>query len=317
MADVRVILRLLNGNSIEAKKIKSFELDRDMDAPCDALRLTFISEKSLDEIVSAQVSIDGKKVFFGYVDTQREELTQNGRISFIYARSSSCILTDIEARPTALYYPSAKALFKLYIEKYGFTFDIDDVFGQGPYIVSKGTSLFGLLNKFMFSTTGRNIYVTPDNEIKLFESENDLVLPGNSCYEKKTINRGNAIAYINYKVASADEYNRYYEDKTISGKGITHLVVKNFSSVPSWQVQKTLSEIMEKANRNYITYEIRFNQFISAELCDRVCLRMKTGEIPQGAHVSGITYIFNENGVQTRLKLLKENHSEGINYVDK
>lgn len=317
MADVRVILYSQQGECLEVSNIKSIELDRDADAPCDGLRLTFYNDKPLGETVSAEVYMDSKKLFFGYVDIQREELMTQGRTSFIYARSSACILTDIEARPTTLYYPSAKAIYKLYIEKYGFSFDIDDVYGKGQYTVSKGTSLFGVLNNFIFSVTGKNIYVSPDNEIKLFDRGEDLYLSGNPFYEKKTINRGNALAYINYKVASADEYNRYYEDRKMSDKGINHLVVKNFSNIPSWQIEKKLSEIMQKANSDYMTYEVRYYDFIYANLFDIAHFRLALDGIYAGADVVAVTYVFNDNGVQTRLRLKINNDSEEINYVDK
>lgn len=316
MVDVKVMLHFLSGERAELKNIRSVELNRESDAACDGLRIYFFSKNMYDEIVDIEVYIDDKKVFFGYVDTQREEINRQGGISFIYARSSACVLTDIEAKPTVLNYPSARFIFDYYIKKYGFTLGMNDLYGDGRYTVSKGTSLFGVLNDFVFSVSGKHIYITPDNEIRLLEEGKNRYITDSPFYEKRIINRGDALAYINYKVSSGANYNRCHKEENISVKGITRSVVKNLSGIEQWQREKVLFDVMKKANKNYLTYELRFYDYLPLNLYDKVYFRFNFDFMINAALVSGITYVVNENGIQTRIKLEVPIESRETDYVD-
>lgn len=316
MADVRFFAFTVNDEKLEIKGVKSFELSRESDAPCDGLRLWFTCDKALDEIYRLEMEINGRLVFNGCCDTQRETLGASGYNCFVYARSSACVLTDSEAKPDSFFSPSARAIFEKYVKDSGFSYDMPETVYSGQYMIAKGTSLFGALDGFVFAVTGKHIYVTPFNEIKLLESERTVCLNSKIISEKRVINRGDLLCGVDYKLSSEENYAHHRVSELMKRKKVAARVMKNLSSLTPIQREQLLSSIMAQANDEYVSYEVDVCGLFSAELCDRIEYSSLAFDDLGELKLSGITYLYDSNGFHTRLKLIKIADLEELSYVD-
>lgn len=315
MADLVFTLFDLDGRVFQVNNLISYELCQDADAPCDSLSLRFLCKCALPEILSVEAKADGKRVFFGYVDTQREEKNNNGFVCFIYARSSACLLTDSEAKPKTYYSASTGGLWKANCENLGFEYALGDIYCDYPYQVSKGTSVFGALQKFVYGVTGKSIRVSPDNVVEVMKTKNRRSNMKNILSIKRIINRANALAEIRYKLNSEQDYIYRRESEFIKGRRITASVMKNLSSVEDWQRDRLLSSMMADANSEYYTYEISMLGYNQVELMDEVEIQDEHfGEV-YGVAFS-IVHSLDENGEKTFVKIKKQLDLEERTYVD-
>lgn len=315
MADLVFTLCDLNDTKVQVANLISYELCQDTDAPCDSLSLRFLCKCALPEILSVEAKADGKRVFFGYVDTQREEKNKNGFVCFIYARSSACLLTDSEAKPNTYYSASTGGLWKANCEKFGFEYSLGDIYCDYPYQVSKGTSVFGALQKFVYSVTGESIRVTPSNVVEIMKTKNKRNNLKNILSIKRIINRANALAEIRYKLNSEQDYIYRRESEFIKGRRITSSIMKNLSSVEDWQRDRLLSSMMADANSEYYTYEISMLGYSQIELMDEVEIQDEHfGEV--FGIVFSIVHSLDENGEKTFVKIKKQFDLEERIYVD-
>lgn len=315
MADISISLFDLDECEAKVENIISYELCEDCDAPCDSLSLTFLSERALDEIYRVQASVDGIQVFSGYVDTQREQISDNGFVCFIYARSSACLLTDSEAKPFTYNSPSALGLFKANCDGFGFSYDAGDIYCENQYQVSKGTSRFSALQDFVYSVTGDKIRIDCNNALTLMKTKNSRTLKGNVISIKRTINRANALEKINYKLNSDRDYIYCRESAFMKKRKIRSQMMKNLAYVEDWRRDKALSSIMKSKNSEYYTYTITVSGFEKISLMDEViCFDGHFGNI------RGIVYsvVHTQNGgaEQTCIKASVEFDLEEMTYVD-
>ena len=316
MADVKFAFYSPDSKEIVIDKIKSFELLRETGAPCDGLRLWLTAYEAMGEIKRVTVTIDGVRVFNGYCDTQRETVSENGFVCFIYARSSACILTGIEAKPDSFASASARAIYEKYIAQYGFSYEIPEINYAGRYTVAKGTSLYGALDGFVFGVTGKHIYINAFDEIKLLESERVRVLDSDIISEKRLINRGDLLLGIDYKLTGDENYAHHRVSELMKRTGVTSKVMKNLSSLTPLQREKMLFSAMVKANEEYVCYELDVCGLFVAELCDKIRYKSVAFGNTGTLSLKETAYIFDSKGFHTRLKLVEDRNLEEVSYVD-
>ena len=149
-------------------------------------------------------------------DVQKEEVKSGYTEYFIFARSLASLLVDNEAEPETYYSPTAKALFIINAEKFGFSFDFQDCAASGKYVVSKGSSCYSAINRLVSAQYGKSITVTPDGHITVPEGKSVLTLEGDRIIsEKRIINRGAPVSQVDYKIASNSSYSHHMKSRSL------------------------------------------------------------------------------------------------------
>lgn len=316
MADLTFEFYNLDGNIVQLGKLKSYELCKESDAPCDGLRVTFVNQNILPELYAAKAFANGKCVFNGFVDTQRETVHNDYVICFLYCRSSACLLTDSEAKPITYTSPSAMALFEVNAGE-GFKYNLGNVYSDIRYSVSKGTSLFGALNGFVYSVTGKNIRITPENEITFLQSDRKVKLETDKIVSvKRIINRGNALAKTDYKISNSTDYIYHRESGFMKRKKIESSSIRNLSSVPDWQRETKLHSYFASANSDYCGWEITLCGFVDVDLKDSVVAAVDGFDEYQKVVADAVTHSCNSSGEFTVIKANCVFDLEEMSYVD-
>ena len=194
--------------------IVSAVLTQTAEVACDSLSIKIIGGKSLDEIERVYAYKNNKLIFNGYCDCQRTTADERGFETYIYARSSACLLVDNDAFAYTYNRPSAQSLFDAYAKPFGFSYKLDDICTFKKYEVSSGSSLYGAINLLVSTITGNSIRINADNEIFMLKpSENILSLNDFSVISAKSIiNRSEPISAVNYK----KEFSYLYDCHTYS-----------------------------------------------------------------------------------------------------
>lgn len=316
MADLTFALYDLNDCEIELGQLKSYELCRDADAPCDSLRIVFVNDATIPEAYRAKAFFDGKCVFNGFVDTQRETLHKSHIVCFLYCRSSACLLTDSEAKPFTYTSPSAMALFEINAGD-EFKYNLGNIYSDISYQVGKGTSLYGAMNGFVYSATGEKIRVTPDNELVLLHTKNTVNLDRKQLISaKRIINRGDALSQIDYKISNSTDYIYHRVSRFMSDKKITARKIRNISTVPDWQRETALKSVFSSANAEYCGWELAMQGYAEIDLCDEIKADVEGFDIFDKAVASSVAHIFDSSGERTVIKVNYVPDLEEMSYVD-
>lgn len=311
MADVRFIFESLDGKTVQAKNVASYEIKKDKDAPCDSLRMYFYQNETLDELVSVKAYCDDKIIFNGFVDVQKQSLIGDDPC-YVFARSSAAVLVDNEAKPYTYYSPSAKALFMDNCMNFGFKLNLPTVACQTYYQVGKGTTCFAVIDNFINNVLGKHIKVTPKNVLELIESKKMIRLDKEKVISnQKIINRGCALTKIDYKITGESDYKYHRESKTILDKKINRGVIKNLTFTADEQKETTLSDIMTNANDEYYQYSFVVDGFLDVDLMDEISFK---GD--DNVFVSSIKRIFDKNGEKTLITAYKRLDLKEVSYVD-
>ena len=313
---LKFVLITVDDIQISVDNIINYELTRGIDAPCDGLRLRIYSDTLVDEIACIKAYYNNKIVFNGYVDTQRQEVNSQGYNAFFYARSSACILIDIEAEPITYNCPSSSVLWYKNAYNLGFTNDLPNVAINDYYEVQKGTSCYGVINNFIKALTGNGIYVDSDNKIKLLKSNDSLIIDKNDVLsEKKNINRGLCTSLIDYKSHSDTTYNHHLKSKYLQKKGILKNKKLNTQSLPNWQRHKSIENKFTTSIENYYTCEFLLSGIKKAQLCDKIIYNSEKLGDYNNYLISSITYKKDKNGITTKICAYKNIDLEVISYV--
>lgn len=316
MALLKFILYDLENNTVEAKNIISYQLSRDIDAPCDGLRLSFSTDNSINEIKAICVYENDKCIFNGIVDTQREQLDDKGISVFIYARSTACVLVDNEALPFTYNYPSANSLYYHNAKGFGFKSKLPELFTSSGYQVGKGTSCYGAINNFVYGICGKKIAVDIDNYIYIPSGENIAEINDSKIIsEKRIINRGNAISKIDYKANGSASYCYHIKSRFFDKKGICRSKKLNITAMPQWQQDSALLNALENGAADYITVEILVCGYVFANLYDRIDYKSKIFGDFEDYFISSVCHYGDANGEYTRLMLAKQIDLREVSYV--
>ncbi len=314
MAELSFRLYSETGEAISPERIISYELSSSVSAPCDGLRLSWLSDSSPFELSRAEAYIDGGLIFSGYCDTQREENAPDGVKCFIYARSSACILTDNEAQPCTYDAPTARSLFKINAEKYGFEFLMKDVSCEGKYTVRKGCSCYSAINRLVSYVCGKNITVTPDGRLTVSGSDEVCEIDKDKVITlKKTVNRGAPLSEIDYKTSSDSSYMRHIKSRYFERRGIIRTKKVNLSSLFDWERGIELKKMLRDAASEYEKLELTLTGALEIKMYDEVDYSEYE---TNGYYTASILRILDKNGERTVITLLKEHDLEEIMYVD-
>lgn len=298
------------------QNIMSYELSRDTDAPCDGLRITFAGDSSLDEIYRVEVFDNDKMVFNGYADTQREQMDDEGSTVFIYARSSACVLVDNEAEPRSYYKPSLLSLFEIYAKEFGFESELEDVCCSADYLITKGTSCYDAINNFAVGVIGKSIMVDVNNKLVIPDDALSFAInPRDVISEKRVINRGSAISVVDYKINSDLEYNYHLKSRFMERQRINRKRKINISTLPLWQQELTLRNIMSRACDSYNCIELVLDGSHMIPLFSRIAYDSRYQGVTRDYYLSSCKIIFDSKGERTRLVLSKKTDAEVISYV--
>lgn len=316
MAGLTFSLYDLNDCEIKLGHLKSYELCRDSDAPCDSLRITFINETTIPEAYRAKAFFDEKCVFNGFVDTQRENLYKSHIVCFLYCRSSACLLTDSEAKPFTYTSPSARALFEINAGD-EFKYNLGSIYSDINYQVGKGTSRYGAMNGFVYSVTGEKIRITPDNELVLLHTKNTVNLDKKRLISaKRIINRGNALSQIDYKISNSTDYIYHRVSRLMKNKRISARKIRNISTVPDWQRETAFKSVFSSANSEYCGWELAIQGYAEVNLCDEINANIEGFDVFERAVVSSVAHIFDSSGERTIIKVNYVPDLEEMSYVD-
>lgn len=297
-------------------QVSSYELCRDIDAPCDSLRITFLSEGSLNEICKIKAYLNGDIVFNGIVDTQREQMTSKGRECFIYARSTACLLVDNEATPFRYNNPSALTLFTKNARDFGFLYGLPELICNADYQVNKGTSCYGAINNFVKGLTGKSVVVNPNNMLVLASGDGNICIDDYLILsEKRIINRGRLVSRADYKINSNNNYSYHIKSRLLEGRGISCSRKINLSALPAWQREQRAHNIIEDACSSYYTIELIVDGFAIANVFDKAVGSLKAIDDFSDYRISSICASLDQNGEVTRLILNKQFDLEEITYV--
>ena len=317
MAELKFRLFSDNGSITEPKEVFSYELSRDADAPCDSLRLCFLYSGKAEEFTLCEVYDGNGLIFCGLCDMQREENEKSGINCFIYARSSACILTDSEAEPYTYESPSARSLFIINAEKFGFTFDMDDVVCKGKYVVSKGCSCYSAINRLVLEKTGRSITVTPDGRITQGTNGKSVKIESTEVIsERRIINRGAPVSQIDYKTASDGAYSHHIKSRFLERKGISRRKKVNLSALFDWQREGELKNILRSSAAEYDCVEIVLASERNIGLYESIEYADTGVDSLSDYRVCSVCISLDGNGAKTRIRLTREIDLEEIMYVD-
>ena len=160
---MKIVLVTTLGKEIIPSGIVSVVLTQTAEVACDSLSIKIIGGKSLDEIERVYAYKNNKLIFNGYCDCQRTTADERGFETYIYARTSACLLVDNDAFAYTYNRPSAQSLFDAYAKPFGFYYKLDDICTFKKYEVSSGSSLYGAINLLVSTITGNSIRINADN----------------------------------------------------------------------------------------------------------------------------------------------------------
>lgn len=313
---MKIIATALDNSAFEPSDILFCELVKSVDAPCDGLSVKFRSREIPPELNSIKAFDKSRIVFNGFVDTQSAEICSDGFTVTVYARSSACLLVDNEAQPQTLFMPCFSQLFLMFAKPFGFKNKTGKLFSDVSYNIQKGTSCYGAMNNFVYAFSGRNLTVTPENEIKILKpSENQRNLESlRIAGAKQIINRGELISDIVYKINGSDSYSYHLESRSASEKGISRKRLINLSGLPPWQRESSAHKRLCSSFSEYNQLEVTLVGCNYFSLLERVVYpSFCNGEYL----VSRLVFTQDENKMQTKLLLYREIDAKEINYVDK
>lgn len=317
MAKLSFVLKDIDGKEYTINRLISYQLNMDWDAACHGLRLEFISDFGLNELCSLQVFNDGKKIFNGYIDTQREAFDSKGNHCFLYARSSACLLTDNEATPFTYISPNSLALFNVNALPLGFSCDLPNLVSDQEYLVSKGVSCFRAINDFVEGISGNRICVDADDCISLLQGSKHLFVDGREVVsEKRIINRGDAIARLDYKTDSANGFDHHYKSRFFEKKGIKTSKKHNLSSMPIWQRDYSLHGVISSSAMDYFKLELVLDGAVDWSIGDKITYNSTFFGVMDDLQVRSLTFILDDKGERTNAILSKIIDLEELNYVD-
>lgn len=265
---MKIVLKNVEKKEFSADDITEFVMTETVGAACSCVQLKFKSDCPVGEIASVKVYHNEKIVFNGFCDNQRISLCSRGFDISIYARSSAAILVDNEAKPFTYKAPSAKQLCLNNTERFGFKCCLPEISCNYKYQVIKGTSAYGAVNNFVSLIAGIPVYVTPDNEIKIFEKSSKEKDLGNYDIISFTavINRSEPVSKINYKKEASTFYNIHIESQTAAGIGLSRERYLNLSSFPQWQRDYCATEKLKASFESYEILELQVNGYVTDEL---------------------------------------------------
>ncbi len=286
-------------------------------AACDALSVTFNSDTFTAEIVAVRAYDGTQTIFNGYCDNQRITEDSQSRQVYFYARSSACILLDSQAMPFTYNKPTANQLCFSFAETYGFKNGLPEIYSEDKYEVEKGVSCYGAINNFVSLLTGSEVYVTPDNELRLLRPSGGIktINAYDVISATAVTNRSEPIYEISYKREASSGYILHTSSSMGKKIGIGRKQYVNLSALAQWQRDYTIAKRLRDSYSDYKILEIKVNGFVADGLYQRFDYT-GAGEVYHDYVLAEKKYTFDSRGGFTRLILKKVFDVKEITYVD-
>lgn len=285
---------------------------------CDSLCFYFKSDNFIEEIHRVAAFDGGSLVFSGHCDCQKRIETESGFENYIYARSCAAVLVDNEALPFTYNCPTSWQLWYSLAKNKGFKNNLPCVVSTDKYEVTKGNSCFSAIRQFVELKTGKIMYVTPESELKCFETSDTIKNLNDykvlSC--TATVNRSEPVSRLCVKKNSTDTAYRLNMKAQISDEiGINRVQYLNLQSLPQWQRENGAVNKLKSSYENYQILEIRVSGFVRDPLYQRFSYSSKGGQYDDYI-LTEKKYTLDKNGEVTRLTLKKQIDIKEITYVD-
>lgn len=314
---MKIVLITVDNEEITLKNIISAVLTQTAEAACDSLSIKFIDNIKAVEIEKVLAYKDDELIFNGYCDCQKSTVDEKGFQTYIYARSSACLLVDNDAFAYTYNCPSALSLFQAYAKDLGFKFKLPNVYTLKKYEVTSGASLFGAINSLVSMISGNGIRINASNEIIMLEASKDI-LNLNSypiLSVKSIINRSEPISAVHYKKEFSSNYDCHTYSKSAKDLGFSRNRYVNLISLASWQRNYKISKMIKDSFKNYKCLEITISGYCSSELYQRFNYESLIGKFDDYLLLEKI-YSYDKNGEKCKLVLGKNIDVKEVNYVD-
>ncbi|MGN0522377.1 MAG: hypothetical protein ACI4IQ_07050 [Eubacterium sp.] len=314
---MKINIKTVDSKQYSIDKPVQIAFIRTAGAACDALSVRFKSDAFISEIVNVTAYNGDKLIFNGYCDNQRITQNDDGIEVYFYARSSACLLVDSQAQPFTYNRPTAKQLCLCFADKFGFECCLPEIHSKDKYEVAKGVSCYGAINNFVSLITGSNVYVTPDNRLKLLsqsvnvKSLNDYKIVSASAIT----NRSEPISEISYKREASSGYILHTSSCLSKELGISREQFVNLTSLPQWQRDYTVLKRLKDSFGDYKVLELTVSGYVEDELYQRFNYISAGGKYEDYV-LTEKKYTFDKNGRFTRLTLKKILDIKEITYVD-
>ncbi len=307
------------GVEYESCEICEINFTQTAGVPCDSLCFYFHSDEAPDEINAVTAFDNEALVFSGYCDCMRLSETSKGFECFIYARSAAALLIDSEAAPFTYNCPTARQLWYMTAREKGFKYALPDVTGSDKYEVSKGTSCFGAISDFVELNTGKIMYVTPEKELKCFETNNTVksLNSFNILNYSYTVNRSEPLSKLCIKKSQEQSgYSMKMLSKTGRDMGIDRVKYLNLQSLPKWQREHTALKKLKSSYDNYKVLTVNVSGYVNEDLYGRFSFVSQSGIRCDDYVLTEKKYTFDSNGSVTKLTLKKQIDVGEYVYVD-
>lgn len=151
-------VRLVDGVETPLENITGLTLRSTLDSPAVILEISAAVSAIMPQLGKVYVYRAGKKIFEGLVDKQQSDISAQGRLLKIEARSKGALLLDNEALPRLLLNANLATVFSICASPYGFVLGARSGFDRrlAQYTIQKGQSQWEVLCGFcrrVFSVT--------------------------------------------------------------------------------------------------------------------------------------------------------------------
>lgn len=167
----------------------------------------------------------------------------------------------------------------------------------------------------VYALTGKNVLVTPQNELCVL-NENAVVNMEhyNVLSKKYVINRGDAYSQIDYMTDDENGYSHHFKSRFFESEGISRSKKINLSALPIWQQKRKLKNLLSSSSDNYETVELVLEGIHNFNLYDRVKC---DGTIDDGDdfYISDICISAKTDCCKTRITASKAIDLREVNYV--
>lgn len=300
----------------------SVKLSIEEETPADSLDAVFAiditntDEKTIEEIKYIKIYDDKNKilVFSGIIDEQITQISKNGALLELHARSLAALLLDNEATPCVYSLPSLKIIFKNHVQEYGFVgFNGSEESFSKVFEVSKGTSQWEVLNKFCKEYLNADVRVEPSGFISTIKnnSKNKLYFSNKTndsikyTYISENKKRFKVISEVFLRCSKDGVYstkvlNEKCENKDIKRKRYIDCIN---SSDPAF----VADNIINKSNKDAYEIKIICPGFVNASLFKNAYVDDKILGYIDELYVSAINYSLNSNLEKCEITLKKRN----------
>lgn len=316
---MKITVEVLNGGEYELENILEFNFTQSAGVACDSLSVCFIDDTFQGEITCVKAYDGGRLIFNGYCDNQKIRENDTGFEVYCYARSSASLLVDNEAEPFTYNSPTARQLWFTFAKDFGFSCGLPDIKSSEKYEITKGTSCYGAISRFVSLAAGGQIYVTPENRIALLEKSADVknLNTYNILSAQAVINRSEPLSEICFKKDAASVGYKLHTKAQVHSDLMLNerRQYVNLSSLPQWQREYAVLENLKGSYEDYRILEITVSGYAADNLYQRFDYSSVLG-IYDDYVLTEKKYICDETGEYTKLILKKEIDLKEITYVD-